>query len=362
MRYRSGANFMEKSIILLSEVGGRRLIASGIFAGLVALILLISSLWSQFDWLYPSSLWLFLASSLLSVTGAVITTAARLDLLANAPKRARVDQELHRLEDAIQMLENKLQKVTATTTSKQDLQQLSEEVFKERIDSQIASISVNHVAKLAKDEIIANYKQNVFHERGFAAIREKIDAYIQGLHDELRSQRRAASQNLLWGVIFSIAGLGVMAFFLLAPFFMQGLAAEHQQLNEAEGWSLFLQAFIPKFTFVILFESIGFFFFRAYSDDRGMIKYLRNEATNVESRALALLSAIYFSNENQQDGIFRQLMSTERNFTLKRGEKLTVEALAKDSPILFEEIARRLMPKIEDMKFPNLKTSEKNPD
>lgn len=331
---------------ILSERGGFRVILIALFLFLIYIINFFSIVWSNENFLQPFDGYILISSLVSGALGLVIVTAARLDLLSNSMRRERSERRVDDLTQQISSLHEQVRSLSANVTTTEGLRALAESVFKERIEAQISAISINHIAKLTKDELVSSYKPNVFRERAIKEIRETIDDYVDGVRSELRSQRRAANQNLVWGIVFSLAGLATMGFFLFEPLLRQE-GSLYSHVAENSEWKIFLQSFIPKFTFVILFESIAFFFFRSYAEDRGMLKYLRNEVTNIESKTLSLISTLYFSSEEHQNAIFRQMMSTERNFTIKRGDKIIVEALADANPILFEELARRIVPKFD---------------
>ena len=69
-----------------------------------------------------------------------------------------------------------------------------------------------------------------------------------------------------------------------------------------------------------------------------MIRYLRNEQTNLEAKAIALKTALAFGKPEALSKILVSLMATERNFVLKKGERVLTDLLYENSEILFEKI------------------------
>lgn len=334
---------------IFSELSGVRMLFIAAAFFIFGLILLIFGNFRQYDFFSEAVLPFFFLSVTVGVLGLLLITASRLDIIQNSKRRDRIETEILKMKDSIKEVQSELKRSIETITSRRDLEELSEEIFKSKIELKISEISLDKIVSMAKDEIVAKYNSSIFKENGFIKIREKIDLYIEGVHVELRSQRRAANQNLLWGIVFAVFGIFVMGIFLFGPIFLPNVMHVDPGGSGAE-WGGFARGFIPKLTFVIIFESVAFFFLQAYADDRGMIKYLRNEATNFESRSIALLSSIYFGERENQEKIFAQMMSTERNYTIKKGEKLITEAISTERKLFFEEFIKNLVPKIGENK------------
>lgn len=335
--------------IFLSQRGGYLMILTSAMLGIFGLIAYIYYSYSHENIVQEISIFLFVSAGALVTTGAIIISADRLDLLNNSQRRGYLEAKIDYTNSKIDIVEQKLQKTLESKANQSQLEGIAEGVLRNKIENIIEKIAIDKVVELSKDKLISTLGDATLRERGFKIIGDKLEEYINGMHKELKDQRNAANLNLIWGIVFSILGLFTMGLFLIGPMIFPGYF-NNEIHGQNGGWNAFLQSFIPKFTFVVIFESIGFFFLKSYAEDRNMIKYLRNEATNFESRSIAMLSTIHHGTEEHQDAIFRQMMATERNFTFKKGERLILEAVAAEKNILFEEIARKLTPNIQTLK------------
>src|SRR5262249_49310427 len=81
------------------------------------------------------------------------------------------------------------------------------------------------------------------------------------------------------------------------------------------------ERFAPRFSVGILIQIDGFFFLRLYVTGENEIHYIRNEITNLESRLMAYHAAATEEDKTAMRDIVKQLVRTERNFKLKRGER-----------------------------------------
>src|SRR5260370_24517199 len=92
---------------------------------------------------------------------------------------------------------------------------------------------------------------------------------------EMSSWRKNANVNLLIGLVCAIVGIGVM---------WQTLVTLNFELEAGASWKITdLYRFISRFGLVLIIESVAFFFLKLYREDRGLIPYLRNEITHIQS-------------------------------------------------------------------------------
>jgi len=85
-----------------------------------------------------------------------------------------------------------------------------------------------------------------------------------------------------------------------------------------------LSYYVPRISFVVFIEVFAYFFLRLYKANLSDIKFYQNELTTMESKAVALKSALMEGKADALAGILKQLSTTERNFILKKGDT-TVE-------------------------------------
>jgi hypothetical protein len=148
----------------------------------------------------------------------------------------------------------------------------------------------------------------------------------------MESWRRNANINLIIGLACAIAGIYVMWQTLI--YIQLTIQAE---TNSSMNWND-IYRFVARFGLVILIESVAFFFLKLYREDRAMIRYFQNEITNLESRALALKASIAFAKPDNVGKLLISLMSTERNFVLKKGERVLTDLLYENNEIILEKL------------------------
>jgi hypothetical protein len=103
-------------------------------------------------------------------------------------------------------------------------------------------------------------------------LKESFLRAVNSLSDQLKKQRINANINLFFVLIFATIGIAVLGY--LFVYQVKSSDALHIELSP------FLLNFIPKFTFVILIETVAFFFLSLYREDRNMIRFFQNEVTN----------------------------------------------------------------------------------
>ena len=72
-----------------------------------------------------------------------------------------------------------------------------------------------------------------------------------------------------------------------------------------------------------------------------MIRYLRNEITNIESKYLSLKAALSFGSGPDITKVLQSLSATERNFLVKKGERVMSDITYENSEILLEKLLGR---------------------
>ena len=70
-----------------------------------------------------------------------------------------------------------------------------------------------------------------------------------------------------------------------------------------------------------MIQVIGFFFLRLYVAGEHEIHYIRNEITNLEMRLIAYSASALAEDAVSMKDVIEQLVRTERNFKLRKGEK-----------------------------------------
>ncbi|MFZ2726890.1 MAG: hypothetical protein WAX77_11610 [Methylococcaceae bacterium] len=134
-----------------------------------------------------------------------------------------------------------------------------------------------------------------------------ITKYRNRLLNHIKSLAKSSSLNLIIGLFATIIGVWV-----LYKVFID-LSGVDNLFN-----------FFSRVSIGIFIEIASFFFLRLYSTNLFEIKYFHNELTNIDAKMVALKVALLKKDDETLKFILKELMKTERNQTLKKGET-TVE-------------------------------------
>lgn len=282
---------------------------------------------------------LSLLSTAIGVVSVLIYSAAYLGVFGDDVPKTRSDlkAQMDVLRADLQSAIDKLNRIPAPKTDEQIAATVGK-VFDESVRDSIESKLGGNVGEIAKGALLKEFAPNVFKDESANRVDEHASKYISGLHDQIKSQQKTANFNVWCGMLFAVNGIAAMGLFI----YLSYLHPENRDFS----WMSIMFFVVPKIAFVLLFESMSFFFLKAYRDDRNMMRYLRNEATNMESRFLGLSAAILFSDTVNITKAVESLMKTERNFTVKKGERLILDSLDKNDPIFIEALADKLVPAI----------------
>jgi hypothetical protein len=173
----------------------------------------------------------------------------------------------------------------------------------------------------------------------------------QRLIDESIRIDKISRRNLYFGIVFSGFALSILgsplvvqaAYFILSvnsnsiappPFVFDG---------DVTKW--FTQSYLPRFAVALLLQFVGFFFLRLYVANELDLKHNKNEITNIESKMIGLQFGKSSKNAKIREIIVKTLSETERNFVIKKNEKIaSMETLAEYNDIksLVEKLVDKL--------------------
>lgn len=133
-----------------------------------------------------------------------------------------------------------------------------------------------------------------------------MSKYKERLNRHINHLKKSGSVYLIIGLITIIIGV-----FVLYEIFMgsSGLDA---------------LGYFSRLSIVIFIEIAAFFFLRLHSANLLEIKYFHNELSNIDAKMIALKVALLKNDSDTLKFILKELMRTERNQLLKKGET-TVE-------------------------------------
>jgi hypothetical protein len=277
-----------------------------------------------------------LALSSGALTGAVglfLYFAFQLEL--TPPPTYQTEQALEKMETA----------VSAATKRLSDLERrLNDAVAHREIpEERLQEIAVQFFKKASfqalEKEVQEKYGANIDNGVKVKRLREAASESIRSLTEQIDKQRKNANVNMWIGGLLATIGIIVMGA-IIYVYYLGGSDRE---------FSSFIMGFIPRLSFVVLIETVAFFFLTLYKEDRNMIRYFRNEITNLEAKYLSLEAAARFDDKESLTKVLSTLSSTERNFTIKKSEKMIFEALKEEDNRLFDRTIERFSTVLENL-------------
>jgi hypothetical protein len=133
-----------------------------------------------------------------------------------------------------------------------------------------------------------------------------IFKYRYRLLEHIKSLTKNSSLNLIIGLVTTIVGVVVL----------YGIFMDSGELS--------VLVYFSRVSIAIFIELSSFFFLRLYSSNLFEIKYFHNELSNIDAKMIALKVALFKKDDETLKFILKELMKTERNQSLKKGET-TVE-------------------------------------
>jgi multisubunit Na+/H+ antiporter MnhB subunit len=208
-----------------------------------------------------------------------------------------------------------------------------DEAFQGQLLARLTTESQSALASFIESEVFKKASEARFREEERSHIVRDTGQMIATYQLEMASWRKNANLNLLIGLVCAVVGIAVM---------WQTLVTLNFELDAGVSWKISdLYRFLARFGLVLIIESVAFFFLKLYREDRSMIRYLRNEITNLESKCLSLKAAVSFGSPTDISRVLQSLSSTERNFLVKKGERVMSDITYENSEILLEKLIGR---------------------
>ncbi|WP_257170814.1 addiction module protein [Bradyrhizobium sp. SRS-191] len=185
--------------------------------------------------------------------------------------------------------------------SEEERKQLAEEV-----KAKMTADAAQEISEIWKKE----YSEQAQLLRRDAELVEAAQATLIRLANEILSLRKRGSVNLAVGASVSLIGIMVLTGFIYLS------TAELSSLSATD----VAVRFVVRISLAIFIQLLAYFFLRLYRSTLFEIKYFQNEATNAQFRLLSLLTALRQNDPKLIDKVCSELVKTERNFILKKGE------------------------------------------
>lgn len=131
------------------------------------------------------------------------------------------------------------------------------------------------------------------------------------LKDELKSNSKRATTNLIIGSVIGLVGVLILVWFVF-DLFTGNMNSGKEQLIRS------LETFGARLCIVFLIELFSYFFLKLYKDCIERTRYYQNELTNIESKKIAILSSVIFKDCEHSKTIIENMLCVERNFIIPK--------------------------------------------
>ena len=131
------------------------------------------------------------------------------------------------------------------------------------------------------------------------------------IKDELRSNSKRATTNLIIGSVIGLVGIFILVWFVF-DLFTGNMNSGRDQLIRS------LETFGARLCIVFLIELFSYFFLKLYKDCIERTRYYQNELTNIESKKIAILSSVILKDTEHSKAIIESMLCVERNFIIPK--------------------------------------------
>lgn len=157
---------------------------------------------------------------------------------------------------------------------------------------------------LAADVSLKNDIKSLKHQ---VDINKHYSDIVYRLENEIDRLNRRGGVNLVIGAIIAVVGI------LYLGFTVTNQLATNDKLD-------YILHMAPRLSFVIVIELFAYFFLKLYKNGFEEVKYFQNELTNIDSKVLGIKFLKDIRNEELMGEVIKNLMATERNFILEKGQ------------------------------------------
>ncbi|ADR23393.1 hypothetical protein MATR_27570 [Marivirga tractuosa] len=209
----------------------------------------------------------------------------------------------------------------------------------ETTDSENISKTINKAIDSTLTEGFIRTKIDSFYsEKAIAEAKRKdiIDEFEDlgyRIGGELIRLRKSANINLVIGTVVTICAIVAL-----------GYEVFYNELD-FENTTKVISHYIPRLSIIVFVEIFAFFFLKLYKATLSDIKYFNNEKTNIDFKIISLKAALNTSNDQIIQLMLQELIKTERNFKLGKGES-TVELEKSKNEVANNEILTSIFEKL----------------
>lgn len=252
---------------------------------------------------------LFLKDNISGISSAVIVTVVASSLISyvnkgigGSRKDSQVNDSYEKLKSELASLRTEFNQLSASGASNVD-----------RID--FAPNEKAELIELAKKRIVGNtllaadvsLKNDISSFKYQIEINKHYSDIVYRLENEIDRLNRRGGVNLGIGAVIALLGILYLGYTVTDQMVIK---------DKLE----YIMHMAPRLSFVIVIELFAYFFLKLYKNGFEEVKYFQNELTNIDSKVLGIKFLKDVRNEELMGEVIKNLMATERNFVLEKGQ------------------------------------------
>jgi len=187
-------------------------------------------------------------------------------------------------------------------------------------------------------KIEETYGNTIYSDKLSIKANDLLSETVTRLKSQMDKLQEKATVNLIYGISATIIAIFILIFMLINT-------TPPTEVNTIE--TIF--HYISRFFLVLLVQGIAIFFLRLYKATLNDVMYMNNEMTNFEAKRDSLILSLSTNQTEVTTKILTKLSSTERNFTLKKGESsIFNQSKSTDDESINLEVLKELLSKVKN--------------
>lgn len=256
-----------------------------------------------------SDVFLFLKDNISGISSAVIVTAIASSLISyvnkgigGSRKDSQVNDSYEKLKSELASLRTEFNQLSASGASNVDRIDFAPNEKAELIESAKKRIVGNTLlaADVSLKNDISSFKYQIEINKHYSDI-------VYRLENEIDRLNRRGGVNLGIGAVIALFGILYLGYTVTDQMVIK---------DKLE----YIMHMAPRLSFVIVIELFAYFFLKLYKNGFEEVKYFQNELTNIDSKVLGIKFLKDVRNEELMGEVIKNLMATERNFVLEKGQ------------------------------------------
>ena len=218
-------------------------------------------------------------------------------------------------------LEQELSRSRPRLTDVNEHDDESDDTKGDEIDRRIRQCIEEYIEReVLVEEVMDTLEKKTTNLRRLREIERVHSTTRRRIRSELQDVQRRGQLNLTIGSVFAVVGILFLGLSIALDLF--------------SGASLSVNNIVPRMSFVVVVELFAYFFLRLYGATMNEIRFFQNELTNVESKYVALRTAMDLSDKKTTNKVISEFAQTERNYVPQKVQAIGSQRSKKEQETL----------------------------